>query len=83
MKRLFGLIGAKSYMRGGYRWYELKLGRRRWMTWQAPFFRTYSIAWSQAKIDADVEQVKAQVQAGLRPADDVRRAMSEERYDIG
>jgi hypothetical protein len=43
-------------MRSGYRWYELKVSRRRWITWQIPFTRSYSIAWSQGIIDQDRDE---------------------------
>ena len=53
LKRRFFL---KTYMRAGWRWYEIKVARRRWLTWQMPFTRTYSIAWSQGVIDDDREE---------------------------
>ena len=65
-------------MRDGYRWYELKIGRRRWLTWQMPFTRYYSIAWSQGVIDRDREEEiaiqVAEFRAGLIADVDLRSA---------
>ena len=74
----------KTYMRGGYRWHELKFGRRRWITWQMPFTRTYSIAWSQAEIDKSVELGMAEVKNSLvGEAEYRRRIEAEEHYFPG
>lgn len=83
---MFNWLRARhqSYNRGGYRWHELRIGRRRWMTWQLPFFRSYSIAWSQEQIDRDVARALTEVNAGLvGKAELTRRFLSEERYDGG
>jgi hypothetical protein len=75
LKRRFIL---KTYMRSGWRWYEIKIGRRRWLTWQIPFTRRYSIAWSQGVIDQDREEEIAQAveeyRAGLMAEVDIRMA---------
>lgn len=70
-------------MRGGYRWHELKL-RRRYLTWQMPFSRPYSIAWTQHQIDKDVERAVQEFENGLiGTAEITRRFANEERYDGG
>ncbi len=71
-------------MRGGYRWHEFKLTRRRWITWQMPFTRPYSIAWTQKQIDQDVARAVEEYEGGLIGESEVRRRFEhEERYDSG
>lgn len=55
----------KTYFRHGYRWFELRIGQRRWVTWQMPFLRSYSIAWTQQRIDEDV--AKAVIEGLMTP----------------
>ena len=80
MKWLKRKLPLKIYMRDGYRWYELKISRRKWLTWQIPFTRSYSIAWSQGVIDRDrEEEIATQVaefRAGLIADVDLRIARS-------
>lgn len=76
-----------TYMRAGYRWHELKLTRRRYLTWQVPFTRQYSIAWTQSQIDKDVERADQEVTEFngklVGKAEVTRRFQNEERYDGG
>ncbi len=71
-------------MRDGYRWHELHLTRRRYLTWQVPFTRSYSIAWTQSQIDKDVARAVEEVGGSLvGKAEFTRRFLNEEKYDGG
>ncbi len=74
----------KTYYRGGYRWHEFQIGRRWFLTWQVPFWRHYSIAWSQEQIDKDVARAMMEVQNSLVGEAELRRRfLNEEVYDGG
>lgn len=74
----------KTYYRDGYHWHELRIGRRRWITWQKPFVRYYSIAWTQQRIDQDLDKA---VMEGLMTKETARLKIlthsEDEVYDGG
>ena len=74
----------QTYMRDGYRWHELHLTQRRYLTWQMPFTRPYSIAQTQRQIDSDVALAVEDVGGALvGKAEFTRRFLNEEKYDGG
>ncbi len=87
MKLFQKIFPVKTYMRDGYRWHEIHLTRRRYLTWQMPFTRPYSIAQTQRQIDNDVaraDQSVMEFNGKLVGAEEVRRRfLNEEKYDGG